>query len=352
VDLNNKGKIAEVSSMPVLGHAFIGLAVGVYTKPSQKPLLSQSMLIGSTFWIPIAVGLSYLPDIVAQIAFLAGSTHARVITHSILFAIIASAVIGSGLSLIIDFSYLRLFFISLISTLIHDLLDLVQATDRIPFWPFSNHTVSFNLNLLPTNPYRELICFGLFLLFFLILYRILSPFKTQKEIINPGQKRSPLWAIRASRILITTIILVAAITHYLREIREQELEKARILLEQQSYRDTLNTLDLAGQWPSTAKPGRIDYLRAEAFQGMGDRRHAEEYYLRAYRIDPWYFWVVADLAIFYASSDLPIEERRRQTMPYLFRLKNDFASHKDFQTVLLRIERKLVTTTRSGNSRP
>lgn len=338
--------------MPVLGHAFIGLAVGIYTKPSQKPPLSQSTLIGSTFWIPIAVGLSYLPDIVAQIAFLAGSTHARVVTHSILFAIIASAVIASGLSFITDFSYLRLFFISLISILIHDLLDLAQATDRIPFWPFSNHYVSLDFNLLPTNLYRELIWFGLFLLFFLTLYRIFSRFKTRKEIIYPAQKTSPLWAIRASRILIITIILVAAITHYLREIREQELEKARILLEQQNYRDTLNTLDLAERWPSTAKPGRIDYLRAEVFQGMGDRQHAEEYYLRSYRIDPWYFWVVADLAIFYASSDLSIEERRLQTMPYLFRLKNDFASHKDFQTTLSRIERKLAPTTTSGNSRP
>jgi hypothetical protein len=37
-----------------------------------------------------------------------------------------------------------------------------------------------------------------------------------------------------------------------------------------------------------------------------------KHYLRAYQADPSYFWTVADLAVFYASSDEPLEVRRRR----------------------------------------
>jgi hypothetical protein len=75
---------------------------------------------------------------------------------------------------------------------------------------------------------------------------------------------------------------------------------------------------------------------------MGDRRHAETYYLRACRADRTYFWAVADLALFYASSDEPVAERRRLAGPYLNRLRTEFAGYPPLPETLARVERKLA----------
>jgi hypothetical protein len=75
---------------------------------------------------------------------------------------------------------------------------------------------------------------------------------------------------------------------------------------------------------------------------MGDRRRAEIYYLRAYRADRTYFWTVADLALFYASSGEPLAERRRSAEPYLDRLRDDFVQDPALPEVLTRVERKLA----------
>jgi tetratricopeptide (TPR) repeat protein len=119
-------------------------------------------------------------------------------------------------------------------------------------------------------------------------------------------------------------------------------ETGRALVEQRAYQVALEVLARAERWPSTTKPGRIDYVRAEAYAGMGDRRRAEMYYLRADRADPTYFWTVADLTIFYASSSDPIAERRRLVAPYLNRLRSEFEGHPALPKVLSRVERKLA----------
>jgi hypothetical protein len=81
---------------------------------------------------------------------------------------------------------------------------------------------------------------------------------------------------------------------------------------------------------------------------MGDRPRAEAYYLRAYLADPTYFWAVADLALFYASSGEPIAERRRLAAPYLNRLRTEFAGHPGLPEILARVERKLAGTQSGG----
>ena len=93
---------------------------------------------------------------------------------------------------------------------------------------------------------------------------------------------------------------------------------------------------------SETKPGGLDYFAAEAYLGLGDRPHAEEYYLRAYRANPSDFWIVADLAVFLASSGEPASIRRERTEPFLRRLREDFTHHKDQPRFLGRIERKLA----------
>jgi hypothetical protein len=59
--------------MPVLGHAFAGLAIGVTTRPSALGR-SEPPAIGtvSTLWLPAVVTLAYLPDIVAQLGLISG----------------------------------------------------------------------------------------------------------------------------------------------------------------------------------------------------------------------------------------------------------------------------------------
>jgi hypothetical protein len=85
-------------------------------------------------------------------------------------------------------------------------------------------------------------------------------------------------------------------------------------------------------------------VRAEAYAGMGDRGRAEIYYLRAYRADRTYFWAVADLALFYASSEEPVEERRRLAAPYLSRLRTEFVGHPALPAILSRVEQKLAVS--------
>jgi tetratricopeptide (TPR) repeat protein len=149
------------------------------------------------------------------------------------------------------------------------------------------------------------------------------------------------------RAFILAVVSAAVVTHSLRDARDSQLEAGRALVEQRAYQAALEVLARAEPWPSTTKPGRIDYVRAEAYAGMGDRRRAEASYLRACLADRTYFWAVADLTLFYASSDEPAAERRRLVAPYLNRLRGEFAGHPALPKVLARVERQLAAT-RSG----
>ena len=69
------------------------------------------------------------------------------------------------------------------------------------------------------------------------------------------------------------MILAATVTHHLRHLREQQFERARIFSqEMHDYQSALVLLDTAERWPSTTKPGRIDYLRGWTYEQLGERR--------------------------------------------------------------------------------
>jgi len=130
--------------------------------------------------------------------------------------------------------------------------------------------------------------------------------------------------------------------HAMRDRRERQLRAAKYLVEQQhAYREALVLLDQAERWPSPAKPGRVDYLRASAFLALGDRLRAERYYLRSDEADPGYFWTVADLALFYASGAQPVDVRRQAAAPYIARLSGTFARHRETRDTLRRVEQRL-----------
>src|SRR6266542_2500838 len=102
-------------------------------------------------------------------------------------------------------------------------------------------------------------------------------------------------------------------------------------------------------WARSARASRalaIDHqARSDRLcASRGIRRHGRSaargdlYCLRAYRADRMYFWAVADLALFYASSDAPEAERRRLAASYLSRLRSEFAGHPALPEILARVE--------------
>ena len=127
-----------------------------------------------------------------------------------------------------------------------------------------------------------------------------------------------------------------------RFFRELLLYEAHELLASHEFKRALEVADSAENWPSTAKPGRVDYLKAAALAALGERNAAEDHFLRSYRSDPYYFWCVADLAVFYASSELPLTQRRQMASPYLDTLRTRFAHHRDFAQYMVRIQEHLA----------
>jgi membrane-bound metal-dependent hydrolase YbcI (DUF457 family) len=338
--------------MPVLGHAFVGLTIGVSTKPSARGRSGPGTGTASALWLPAVVVLAYLPDIVAQLGLIAGWSDSRLLGHSVLFAVAVSPAIAAVLMRLARVSFPRAFVISLVSLLVHDILDLVQATDRSPWWPLSDRPIGVDLGLIPAGLLPEASVFGGLLVAFLALRLLAHRWVGRRVLDPPVSGADPAWIVWLGRAFIVAVVVVALVTHSLRDAREAQLETARDLVEQRQYQAGLEALERAEPWPSTTKPGRIDYVRAEAYAGLGDRQHAETYYLRAYRADRMYFWAVADLALFYASSDEPVAERRRLTAPYLRRLQTEFAGHPALPQILERVERRLTAPRADGASEP
>ena len=114
------------------------------------------------------------------------------------------------------------------------------------------------------------------------------------------------------------------------------------MLRQGNYVAALAAVERADRWPRGGAQHWIDYAKAEAYNGLGDRRLAERHYLRACASEPPNYWALIQLALFYASSDEPLDERRRRAAPYLQRLKEEFADMESLPRYLQRIERKLT----------
>src|SRR5258706_9219683 len=160
--------------MPVLGHAFVGLGFGMALRPAiQEHSQTSGGEAPSPFWLPAMVTIAYLPDVVTQAALLAGWSDGRLLGHSALFAVLASPAVAAVLMRLAPVRFVRAFLISLLSLLVHDILDLVQATDRAPWWPLSDRRVGFDLSLIPTDSAREAAMFGALLFAFVALRHVI-----------------------------------------------------------------------------------------------------------------------------------------------------------------------------------
>jgi membrane-bound metal-dependent hydrolase YbcI (DUF457 family) len=314
------------SSLPVLGHAFVGWATFALAARTAAGRHREAPRL-----LPALVVAAYVPDIAGQLAARFGAASARTATHSVLFALLAGPLLASLAARAMPaLAFAGRAALVTGSILLHDLLDMFQSTDRMPFWPFSHAIVGSERAIIPSSMAGELLTIGL-------------PAAALATVVLWQRARRhdapPVSAVDYT--LAAAILAVALAVHAVRDRREDDVARAEALLEARQFPAALDALAVADRWPSPAKPGRVDYLRAEAYAGLGNRSEAERLYQRSYQHAPDYFWVVADLADFYAAGDGPRAERERRAAPYVSRLRSSFPEHPALADALERIDRHL-----------
>jgi membrane-bound metal-dependent hydrolase YbcI (DUF457 family) len=330
--------VARGTALPVVGHAFVGAATGLATSRSCSGATPRVR----SFWLPALVVLAYLPDLPGAIAPAAWFGEARALGHSLLFAALLGPLLGVALARWARLRAAPGIAIVVFSVLFHDVLDVLQATDRVPFWPFSRRPWGLGLDVIPRGTVGEALVFAAAFAVFTLGYVWANG--TSVLALWPSDGRSRLTSLVATAV----VIAAAAVTHLARGSREGDYRAAEAALRDHRYPVALELLDRAAVWPSMAAAGRIDYLRGEAYNGMGDPGRAEQHYLRSYEANPRYYWLLADLALFYAGSDRPGAERRRLVDPLLVRLRENFGGEEELPLLLTRIERRL-SGPRSGD---
>jgi hypothetical protein len=316
--------------MPVVGHAFAGLATAMQFAPASAGDRRQPTSAASALWAPAVVATSYFPDIVTQIGGALGVSYANFYGHQPSVGLAAGILLGLAWSWLAGTPALRAVMIAVGCILGHDLLDEIQATD----WAWSFRLVQNSVfGLSPRVVSEAIVSARLFALY--LAWRVWAG----------GSGRTPADRTALSRWMpraIVAVILIAAVgTYVLRAQNERQLNEARRLLEGGRYVEALHMADLADGWPRGNRPGRIDVIRAEAHQHLGHRDLAETLLLRAYKEDPRNFWALADLAECYASSDRPAAERRRLAESRVAELRSRFPRHPSLHNVLVGVEREL-----------
>jgi membrane-bound metal-dependent hydrolase YbcI (DUF457 family) len=309
--------------VPLIGHAVAGWATALESEPAGGR--------SGALWAPAIILTAYLPDVVGQLGLLAGWADAQRAGHSVPLAVAASPLVAAAVAAVARVGYRRAWAVSLGTLLLHDLMDVLQSTDRQPWWPVSSGPLILERSLIPQSPVGEAAVFAVLLVAYLLVRRL----RAQGTAGPPGTRP---WAGHA---LTIALALAAVATHGLRELRERQFEDARRQIERGDVRAGLGLLERAAAWPSTARPGRAEYLQGEAYARLGDRAAAEAGYLRSLRLDPGYFWALADLAAFYAAGPEPQETRRARVLPLLARLREEHADHPDLARMEQRIARAL-----------
>jgi len=320
--------------MPVVGHAFVGVATAWSIPPGPKaPEAEPGPSPGA--WLAALVGLAYLPDIVGHGSMLIGLGDARVASHSVLFALLATAALTPFVARGFGVAGGRAAAIVFGSVLGHDVLDFLQGSDRVLAWPFMDHRIRLRLNVIPENAVREALVFSVAFVFFLVARAWLGkapPF---------GWWRRGAWR---GGLVAGLILLAAVVSHVSNTLREREVDRVQDALRRGDYAEALARLDRLRLWPTMRPSSEVERLTARALLEKGDRAAAEERLLAAERAEPDDYRVVADLALFYASSDAPTEERRQRVAPYQSRLEREFSRRRDVRRVLARVAERLAAS--------
>ncbi len=291
------------------------------------------------------VVLAYMPDIAAHAGVLGGLPHARVVTHSVLFAVLAGLLIAPWLRVWFGVPPATARVVAIFSLLLHDVLDLMQATDRHPFWPLDLPATGMDLQLIPVNSVGEAVWFAIAFCVVVAVRRIFVRRDREDSASASTNPVSPSTSRRMTRVYsacVTLVLLtVASGTHYLRQERERAFSDLNQMLKSGAFSEVLARADGVNRWPGTAKPGRVDYMVAEAYLGLGDRASAKPMLLKACAADPDYFWPLADLAVLYASSPGDRSDREALVAPVVEKLRRTFATHADLKRVCVKIDRLL-----------
>ncbi len=317
--------------MPVIGHALAGVVVAAASSPRVSTLADRNRP-SFVRWTVVLVTLAYVPDILAYLMLMAGRPGTTYVTHSLVLAVALSVPGAWAVSRMTGVSRLAGFMYAAGSIGLHDFLDVLESTDRMPFWPFSTWRPHGVLMSAAWNARVPLIVVTI-----CVVAAMASWIWRSRRIyqIRPGRDWRDL-------MFIVLVIVAAVGTNDLRAERNTAVRRARLLLERGDYRGALTLCDAAEPWPSQARAGRIDHLRGDAWLGLGDVGQAEQYYLRSYRADPSYIWTVADLAELYASEEGSPAERQRRAQRWMHLLQSRFAAHPAMPALLTRAEQALI----------
>jgi len=327
--------------MPLLGHALTGMTTSLLLAAAQQRRLQKepSPVSGIPFLTTSLIIFSYIPDITTQLLYPLHWQDARVLAHSLIFAVVISPLLGIVFRKITDTNLKISILLILFSIILHDLLDILQSSDRQPLWPFSTIAVGSHCSIIPASPTREALFFlTIYLLAWIVLF--LSGRYPAKRALFSSRRVLPWKAF-----IIVGIILSTALTCYhLRTQRIAEFKEALSCLSRHDYRRMLSFLDKADQWPGAGKPGRSNYFRGLAYLKLGDADAAEHFFLLSHRQDPDFIWSVADLAIVYASSDRSVAARIMLTRPLIAQLRKKVTSHPDLPANLKKIHNLLAAS--------
>jgi hypothetical protein len=316
--------------MPVLGHVFVGWGTALAVSP--RPARGAPADRTGALWVPLLVLLAYGPDIAAQAGLALGWAAAPRAAHSFSFALLVAPVAGLALGSILGVRRLQAAAVTLGSFVLHDVLDILQTPERQPLWPFSHWRLGEGAGLIPASAGREALLFAGAFALFVALTRIARP---------PAIDARRLHLHRPVTVgLVAVAVAAAATTHYLRGVRERQLGQARVLVEEGRFTEALGAAAGADRWPSTAHPGRVDHVRAEALEGLGNLEAAIAGYDRTVQADPSNFWALADLAAACARS--PRDDRLALASSLRAQLLRDFSTHPALASAVARIDRRLA----------
>jgi len=207
---------------------------------------------------------------------------------------------------------------------------MAQSSGRMPFWP---HPFPVDIGTWIPATFRGELLSCLPVLIVAVAWRWR----------RCGWRR-PTRVDWASVTAVGMMVCLAATASELRDRRERDLNEARSLAESGQYRAALEACASADRWPSPAAPGRVDYVRAMSWWGLGRTDVAEELYRRSYEAEPGYIWTVADLAALYASSAASSPERQQQAEHWLLVLRNGFSNDPNLERLVARVQRQLERT--------
>jgi hypothetical protein len=320
--------------MPVIGHTFAGILIAQEFEPAGPRNPRPLGPLARAFWIPAIVGLSYLPDVVTQIALWMGDRSAQSMGHSIPLGIVAGAIVGVVWARMTGGSTRVLTALAVGSIVLHDVLDLLQDGQRMPFWPLSDLRVGVGWLASSDRLWWELLVFGLPFAIY-ETWRVSLRRRGAPIAMAPSPATRAVWI---GRVLVLAVLLSAFTVLELRRVRGRELDRAESLVRARKYADALAAIDRADRWPLSTVT--TDLLRGRAYLGLGDTARAETSFLRAYEREPENFWTVASVAELYASHGRRVE-RVQKSAPYVDELQRRFSGNASLPRVLERIRREV-----------